>query len=34
MKNPEQSVLEKFQIKKLPALYVMMNDKTGKAGEN
>jgi hypothetical protein len=28
MKEPEESVLTKFQIKKLPALYVMTNDKS------
>ncbi len=26
MKHPEAGVLEKFQIKKLPALYIMEND--------
>jgi hypothetical protein len=26
MKQPEQAVLEKFQIKKLPALYIMANE--------
>jgi hypothetical protein len=29
MKNPEQSVLDKFHIKKLPSLYIMENDLDG-----
>jgi len=26
MKNPDQAVLDKFKITKLPALYIMMNE--------
>jgi hypothetical protein len=34
MKNPEQSVLEKFHIKKLPALYIMENDLEGEGDKD
>ena len=33
MKDPEQSVLDKFHITKLPALYIMENDVEEKEGK-
>jgi hypothetical protein len=31
MRDPDEQVMKKFQLKKLPALFVMLNDKSEEA---
>jgi len=33
MRDPDEQVMEKFKLTKLPALFVMMNDKSEEAEE-